>query len=506
MNYGVKDAIIILGKTEYGGLTKCYCVIVSPLFSQLFVVLPKHIAEDAMARRHLIDRISKAYTYMDPTVEIIKSAFMGLCTDIDRYFSICFSLDLEEKANEEQFQTVKTFHPILTDLSLDKFHLTQNLFCQIRNLSAHLFLNKPILLDNCIKEYMFSKALPYYSISDNGELTLYGAFYCLTFLSQKSALWPFITAFFRSDLFVDINNKETNSIQTSLEHYHQTFCGIGKPAFPNKSSSMSSTECLYINDTCKRSLTKIFFSIEKSVLMWTVSKRWCPHFSDLLNKEPQFSTNQGLINDTIVMRNCWFHGRMLFDSITFKGKPFVFSLDFLLSTLSKIKNQLRDPRFSQTKNDIETFGKAFIDFYLLRLIEISYKLLDRRLLTKEKTDSRINDANKALERIKNQDKGYYEKLKNLIDPGILQYSVKAPKFTDLIPRDTKARPLVLHSIESKNGFTIGDYKTDSNMLSLAEVDIDYQYMNTINGFLLPDLKSTYEEKYSDIFKVVYHTI
>lgn len=154
-----------------------------------------------MARRQLIDRISKAYDYADSSVEIIKSAFMGLCTDIDRFFCISFSLNMDEKANDEQFQAVKTFFPVLSDLSLDKFHLIQQLFCQIRNLSAHLFLSKPVCIDNSTKDYLVSKALPKYPITENSEITLYGAFYILTFLSQKSALWPFITVFFRNELF-----------------------------------------------------------------------------------------------------------------------------------------------------------------------------------------------------------------------------------------------------------------------------------------------------------------
>ncbi len=458
------------------------------------------------ARRKITDPISKAYDYVDSSVEAIKCAFVGLCTDIDRYFELCFSLDLTAPAGDEQFEKVKVKYPVISDMTLDQFHICQKLFCEIRNINAHLFLNRPVFFDKQLETYLIRKAQPLFSISENGEITLYGAFYFLTFLSHKSAIWPFVVGVFRSDLLYDVNDKEISQLQIKIQHDHQSFCGKGKPVFPACYSMPSKIDIMSLNDTLKRGLTGIFFSFEKCILQWHYSAKKEPSFSYLLKEESHFENHRLIINEIIKMRNCWFHGKMFFDSVCYRGKQFDFNLDYVLNTLSEIKRILGVPKFDRVKNDIAMLGKAFADYYLLRLIEVSYKLLDNRLLTAGKTESRISAANNALPRILSQGKKYYESLEELIGAEIPSYYVKAPKFTDLLPRTTLAKPLIFHRFKSQNGYKIGEFQTNSTILSLAEVDLDYTYMNPINGVCLSQYKAEYEEYYSGLFKVVYHTL
>ena len=446
-------------------------------------------------RLSLNDTVSKYYDKIDNGVIELKGGFMGICAEIDRYFKLAFGIDLSGSVSFIPSVSLQEIFPNLSSMSCAQFEQLRILYCEIRNINAHLFLCRPIHISSDLVDYFTNIAKPDYSVAQNNELTMYGMLYVLTFMSHKYQLWPFLSECFKSKYFSDFTRKETSQFQTRTQHALQEFCGLGKPIFPN--GNISKIDIQYFNDTCKRYMTKIFFSLEKSILGWSLSSTKMPQFGYLLNNNPPFSEDKTVTGDLVRLRNYWFHGKAVFDRVNDYRERFVFSLEYIVSVFIKLKRVLQgSEKYTHTVQLIEQFGEKLVHFYLLRIVEVSYKLLDNRLLTEDKVDSRILDINRAVLRFEEAQPEYFEAAIRLIDNNDISFNVGASKFLDFIPRTTKSQLLQIIKVKSKRCISIGQYQSAQNEVCLAVVDLENEYLNSINGYSLREMQGTSETYYS----------
>ena len=85
------------------------------------------------------------------------------------------------------------------------------LFVNIRGVNAHLYLSKPIYLDDDLKYFIISNTHPSYILEDDNKITIYGAVLILMLMAQKYMVWPFCTSFFRCEFFMEIGKSEEMS-------------------------------------------------------------------------------------------------------------------------------------------------------------------------------------------------------------------------------------------------------------------------------------------------------
>lgn len=426
--------------------------------------------------------VKQAYLKLNNKVVNVKSAFVGLCTDIDRFFALNFGFKMNENIDEEKLSEVYKVFPNLSGLNCEQFNRVLVLFSNIRAVNAHLLKNTQIIVDEDLIKYFVSIAEPKYLIKDGNKLTLYGCFYLLTFLSCKYQIWPFITLFIRPEM-LDKEDRESFIVkQQELEKYHQGICGKGKPIF-SATETHSKQDIQYLNEKCKAVLTKIFFSIEKVFIRSIYTSFRCPSFKTMLNNIRELDDDvKTKIND---LRNCWFHGKLLNDVVV-DNKTFIFDLNLVLETLGLLKDKIQYNRnYKDLVCDINGFGQELFNFYILRLIEVSYKILDARLLVSEKLDERINNSLVALKQFNKADDEFYKKLSLIMDENIY-HKISQEKFTDKMRRFVSLKQIEIFYLHSDTGFQIGDFYTSLTDLALVNLDICLEYQNKINGKYLSE--------------------
>lgn len=450
---------------------------------------------EKLLRFSLEDPVSKCYDKIDKNTIQLKSGFIGLCAEVDRYFKLSFNIDLNKPVANYHTIDFVTIFPNLSGISNPLLEELRILYCEIRNINAHLFLNKPIYASSNLIACFSGIAKPQFDIVKHNELTMYGMLFFVTFLCQKYQLWPFLSECLKSCYFIDFTKKETSKMQTETQHFLQQFCGCGKPIHTNEKYDKFYLQ--YINDTCKRYMTKIIFALEKSILGWSFSSTKMPSFSYLLNKNSPFSTESEVKAELIRLRNCWFHGSNIFDKIFDETGTFSFSLEYIVSVFIKLKRIIQgDNNYDYVSQLIEQFGEKLINFYVLRIIEVSYKLLDKRLLTEDKVDSRIVDVNHAVSNFENAPDNYFEMAFALIDNERITYRVSAPKFLDFFPRTTETDLLTILKIKSDNNISIGEFRSNHQEVCIALVDLNSEYLNLINGYSPHELPFQKEVFYS----------
>lgn len=456
-----------------------------------------------MKKVFLNQNLDQVFRQASEEIIEIKSALMGLCTDIDRYFRITFNVDLNEKISQQEFDKILFCFPILRSLNLEQYNRLVILFISIRAISAHLFLTKPLHLDSDLKEFIKNEIHPRYFVENDGLLTIYGCAIVLSLFAQKYMIWPFCTCFFRHEYFLDIGRSDTMSaFQIEQQKVLNVACGTGKPIVVSKSSG-SKNDQLFINETLKRCLTRVFFDLEHIL---SATKRCCgqvPSIAALLRTSDIF--DEDLISRIVELRNCWFHGCFIGDEIYSKTDYEKFTLKYAIGVLKKIIKSIENNgnRFFKVINDIYYLGQSFFNQYVLRMIEVTYKILDKRLLTEDKIESRLDNTEKAFAHFSSIDTEIYELFADLITHENLQWKVGASKFLDKIPRGFDTKELKIAKIHSYSGFQIGDYKTSRMDIVLVIVDeINEQYENLINGKTIHSLKYDGVRDYSKFIKVV----
>ena len=457
-----------------------------------------------MKRISLNATLNCAYRVIDNEVLGIKASVISICSDIDRYFKLRFDLDIssEDIGLNQYFEIIKVF-PQLSRLSLSQFNHLLDVFTNIRDINAHLHLCKEVEVNEDLCDYLITIVKPEYDIVSNGKLTMYGQSYIISFIAQKYNLWPFYISYFKRTHFEETYNMKGDAIskfQTGEQHKMQNFCGIGKPI---NTTNYSSHDFLYLNDLFKKYMTNIVFSLEKECSHTRKSTNHSKSLARYMSSAYVFDTDEESYNLMIFLRNCWFHGVLLNEVVEFDNEKKLLSFEFVMESFIKIKATLKknDDMFYRTITNINEFANAILNYYVLRLVEVSYKVLDSRLLTEDKVDSRIDGLVKAYNRFINTDTNYFDLAGRLIDPEYMEFRVGGPKFLDKISRKTICDNLKIVKLHSISGFEIGEFKTNKQDLYFVLIDLDEKYQNRINGKYIYEYSIDIEIKYGSKISV-----
>lgn len=450
-----------------------------------------------MQKFGLADLTTKYYDKVDENVVELKSAFIGLCSEADRYFKTTLGINLSEEITEFMSEKFIKIFPCLASITLEQFEQLRCVFDQIRDVNAHLFLNKPIFIPRELSDYLQSVATPKYPISIYGELTMYGMIYVLNFICHRYQTWPFACNVITSKYFSNVPTKKHNQeALLDMWGHLKTFCASGKPILAS-TDDMDKSEVLSINDACKKHLTNIFFGLEKGIWGSKTSSPKEPPFSYLIRNNKPFADNKNLSKKLVRLRNAWFHGSAIFDEVHDKNGAFTYSLEYIFHTLLKLKRVLtEDERYAYVVDLISEFGKVMVDFYVLRIIEISYKLFDKSLLTEDKIDSRIDGVTAMVTRLEKVDPKFFEMAMELNGEDILKFSMQPSRFLDGVFRKTVVKKVKILKVRSNSELTIGDFRSNRKEVAFALVNLDNKYLNKINGIFPKKLQRQKEKNYS----------
>ena len=94
--------------------------------------------ENKMRKRSLNQTLDRAYSYADSNLVELKSAMIGLCIDIERYFKVAFDANLNEKIDDDTFRRILIVFPRFRSLTIEQFNRFIILLCS--DLSQEYFL------------------------------------------------------------------------------------------------------------------------------------------------------------------------------------------------------------------------------------------------------------------------------------------------------------------------------------------------------------------------------
>lgn len=440
-----------------------------------------------MVKFSLNDSIDSVYSVVDKKVLGIKASVINLCSDIDRYFRLVLSIDICDYLDEEQYDMVIGLFPSLSCMSIEQFNRFINMIKNIRTINAHLHLRKPIFIDDDLEYVLSSLVKPQYKVRVNNKLTMYGQMYVLIFISQKYNLWPFITSYYRNAYFDEIERGiQQNNKQVEIQHLFQNFCGIGKPIVNDKANSR---EEQYMNEQFKYYLSRFIFSFERTCFKTRKTFSKVRSLKSGLFDCYEFDNDEEASKLLVLFRNCWFHGNNLNDTVEYDGEIIKLDYEFIFNAMIKIKKCLLHDHIENHRmiTELNNFALECFNFYALRIIELSYKVLDSRLLSSDKIDSRIENLQNAFDRFNKVNPKFFELISNLVEPDDLVFYVTASKFADNLARITSCSNLKIYKIHSDSGIRIGDYYSPKKDLYIANIDLDNVFVNKINGFELNEL-------------------
>ncbi len=457
-----------------------------------------------MKRISLNATLNYAYRVIDNEVLGIKASVISICSDIDRYFKLRFDLDIssEDIELDQYFEMIKVF-PQLSRLSLSQFNHLLDVFTNIRDINAHLHLCRDVEINEDLCDYLINMVQPKFDIVSNGKLTMYGQAYILSFIAQKYNLWPFYISYFKRNHFEETFIMKGDSIlsfHTSEQHKMQNFCGIDKLINTTK---LSNSDFQFLNDLFKKYMTNIVFSLEKECSHTKKSSSHSKSLSRYLSSAYIFDTDEESYNLIVFLRNCWFHGVLLNEVVEFDDERRLLSFEFVMESFIKIKATLKkkENMFNRTIASINEFANSILNYYVLRLVEVSYKLIDARLLIEDKVDSRIDNLLNAYNRFINTNTCYFDLAGRLIDPEYMEFRVSASKFLDKISRKTNCENLKIIKLHSISGFEIGEFKTNKQDLYLVLIDLEERYQNKINGKYIYEYNTNIKIKYGSKISV-----
>lgn len=455
-----------------------------------------------MDKISLNEKLDCAYLINDNTLIELKSAMIGLCTDIERYFKVAFNINLNEEIDDESFKRILNILPRFSSLNVEQFNRILILFSKIRGINAHLYSSKPIYLDEDIENFIKDNVQSEYVVKSDREITVYGAVLILILLSQRYMVWTFCTSFFRAKNFIEIPKKEGMAqFQISQQKLFNSVCGLGKPLTQN-AERVHDIEYTYINEVLKTCLTTVFFDLERVLTQYKECKINKTSLSKILRDSSLF--DDIVISKIIKLRNCWFHGTFIGDIVELNGETFEFTLEFAIDTLKEIGKVTKkdDVDFGLVNDDISCFVQRFFNYYVQRLIEISYKIFDNRLLTYDKLEGRLDNMEKSFNRFDKIDPKVFEILADLMDSNEITWNIARSKFLDKHSRKFQTENLKIAKIYSENGFKIGEFQTQRKEIVLAFVDLDEKFKNLVNGLNLENVPYTLEKECSKFISVV----
>ena len=441
--------------------------------------------EEKDGRLELKKTISSNYETITNSLLNVKVAFMGMCADIERYLSrgckekIFLRADLEPVT----IQAMNHLYPRLSGLSLSQWNELSQIFLDIRSSNAHLYCNKKIIISDGLRCYLEGVVEPELPIvADDNELTIYGAYYVLMLLGQAFQQWPFISSLLSAKNFKDIHKKDSEKFRRSSQHYLQRFSGIGKPG--------ATLETIDLNHTLTREMTGIFLLLEEAALNRNTAMSKRRSFKTVLKHITVMKEDKVFADRLTDLRNAWFHGCWLEDEVKnsngeVKKFDFYETIDTLVMLRDKIKGR---SRYTNVLDQIHELGAGLLDCWILRMVELTYKVLDSRLLVSSKLQGRVENLNTAYKRFSSMSDRFYQASSRLLNDGPRIWRAAASKFStaDYRERVTRVNELKIIVFENENGFDIGSCHTESKRLIFCNVDIPEQFECTINQKRLED--------------------
>ena len=448
--------------------------------------------------------IKENYRSITEQVVDVKAMFLSLCADIDRHIRLSTGVEIREKMDEYSIRKLECLFPYLSGLTLEQWNRFVLLFLNLRNVNAHLYHNKPLYLDEDIRAYLGRLVQPETIVTDNGnELTIYGAYYVLVFLSQKYMFWPFVSKLMCGRYFIDMGEKKFTDFKLRTQRLLLPFCGLGKPIMNQEGSDLARNE--YINGTLRRKLTTVFMGLEAVAIDRDSACRYAPPFWKMLQCIKPVADQPDLFRMIVDLRNAWFHGYWLEDRfVQSDGRETRFDLHETMEILKRLRDALIDcPEYDAVVSQIDDLGRSFLTFETLRLVEVSYKLLDSRLLRAAKVASRASTIQIVYESIRRRGSLFYADASALLSDKAVNWKVQAAKFSDVdaMPRNTVTEELKIIVLQSKTGFDIGPYHVDAKELPLCLVTLPEEFELPINGKKLKDYPLALEIVICDRIKV-----
>ena len=455
-----------------------------------------------MSVKSLNQAVSSAFALPDSQTKTIKAAIVGLCSEADRFFRLSFNLDIYSQVTEKEFYEIKGPFPNFRKLTLEQFNRLLFTFVSIRDVSAHLFLNKPIYLDDDIKEFICDIINPRYSLTNGRETTVFGVICVALLFSQLYLLWPFISKTIRHKIFGEITKESLVELQQLFQNNVKPLVSTCKPIYPEEHPFMTMSDVTYFIEVSKETLTKILFDLELYSTKKPTTKTKVSAFKGLLAKYNCLNSNPELMERIAKLRNYWLHGYRLFDQIKDGNEIFSFDLNFIFDILFDVKEAFLPSNVPPILNDINDFGSSAIYFYALRVLELSYKLLDSNIFDPEKAEKRVRNIMNAYSRCMLPDGTFFTRAQSLLTKKKLDWYLSGSKFQDLQPRIILLERIEIFEFSSKKGFDIGEHHVDADELVVANIKCPIKRMLPINGKLLNEYKLETPDKYGifDIYR------
>ena len=434
----------------------------------------------------------------------IKSVLINSCSDTDRYLRLFADINIFQKVNENEFSKIKELFPNFKQLDLDQFNELLKLFVAIRDVSAHLFLNKPISITETTKLFIKRIIDPEFELSSNGHITLFGAIVVVTLFCQRYQLKDIVHGIVKHTILSNVKKEGLGNYQSQFNRKLIPLCGIGGAVYSQDNSYVRPKESHLFIDSVRRTLTKLFFEIErKSPGSFGVSNN-VPSFVTYINKYSFVKNDKEFIDDMVELRNYWLHGCYLFDTVSLYHEGFVFDLEYLFGMLYEIKIKFDvNGEYNTILNIIDDCGSNMINFFTLRSIEVSYKLLDKRVSDIDKMRERITNSINAYSHIFSTPENYYNQAYSLLNNGIKTWYLIGSKFLDFRERRLTRKRLAVYEFSSEKGFDIGEHHYDCPEMVVTDIELEEEFQNKINGKYLKEYKTTPDSTYGfiDIYSV-----
>ena len=440
---------------------------------------------------HLEETVHNSYSIITDSIVICKSAFMGVCAEINRLFRTTLHLIIGNKLTQAQFSSILSYYPSFSSFDLNQFSQLMRIFLSIRNDNAHLYASDPIFIDETMVPLLSSIVKPFYSISKDGELTLYGAFHIVALLANKLSIEAFIGALLTQkicDIHVQ-SGKEMDALHRFISKAYTSKARSYKPDY-SYPDGMNKCALDRMNLLLQNHLSKIFFSFEQDSVSNDQAKTKYKPFKKTAKKASKIFNSQEDKDKLISLRNMWCHGVCLYDNYKKDKKTKSFTLDEVFEALFILQDAcLRQKgQYIHVLNAIDDFAKSILDSYCQRLVKITYKIIDRRLKQKEKFPHRILKSWTAYQNLQNTIPGTLENVVKLYHPEDMKWVINAFSFKDYRTRRTVCKILRIFVFDGNQNIKIGHFKTRHKNFCLADVDLPTEYQLKINGYYLKDLQ------------------
>lgn len=424
-------------------------------------------------------KVSEAFRLAIPSVIATKSAFISLCAEIDRDFRVDCDILISQKCTNEKYEIIQNKAPLLKKMPYELFEEYMRFYREVRSITAHLYARNNIKISDNLIKYFTSIVKPQHSIALDNEVTIYGMAYLLTFISKRHYAWMFFTHLFKISYFSDVKSPDSVEMYKYLSDY------VMPGKIHSENENLQEGDVNSLNSLILRNITSIAFEIEKAALDNDLKSRGqASTFTNEINRLQE--VNQ---QDIRTLRNAFFHGYYLFD----RFKPpyeseIVITFDYIINILKTLKNNIANiEKYKYLAKSIEYFGMDLLNYFYAHMLEISYKILDKRLLTADKVESRPIGTISTFSRVKYYSDLYLPYTCELL-PNEVSISLQRNKFTHVDERITTSDNFKIIVFENEKGFDIGQFHTNVTKMYLSPVDLPKKFENKINNQYIKDIK------------------